>query len=454
MGIFYVLVAALTLFALAFLLWPMIVTSPDPLSAQAQKLRDKLSTLERAEADGLIEAAVASERREELKNALLTLIASPRAPVQRPLLAIALVSLLLPISALALYRSFGKPFAIEYAKVDQARASQSQAESSQGEPSAQGSDNSAQKGPDLREAVQGLAERLKDKPDDVEGQLLLARTWRELQEFANARDAYALVYARKKDDAEVIAEYAEMAGLAQNPRSLVGEPTQLLDEALKIDPANTRALWLRGFAHRQAGQPKDALERWDRALKVMPPDSPVAGALIQQINEVRGELGMALLPVSAPAASSAGTGLPENDGTLAAPDQTASASAASAQDSSDAASAGAAIRVRIKISDQVKAKMAASDVLFVFARADAGPPMPLAIQRFQAASFPLETSLSDANAMAEGKKLSLLPKVKIGARLSKSGQAMAQPGDLQGFSAVVTQPVSGVVEVTIDSVVE
>jgi cytochrome c-type biogenesis protein CcmH len=112
----------------------------------------------------------------------------------------------------------------------------------------------------------------------------------------------------------------------------------------------------------------------------------------------------------------------------------------------------AGVRGTVRLAPAVKARVKPDDVLFVFARAAEGPPMPLAVRRARAADLPLEFRLDDSMAMAQGLKLSAFPKVVIGARISKSGTATPQPGDLQGASPAVATDASGVT-VTIDTVV-
>jgi cytochrome c-type biogenesis protein CcmH len=115
--------------------------------------------------------------------------------------------------------------------------------------------------------------------------------------------------------------------------------------------------------------------------------------------------------------------------------------------------AAAALKGTVRIAPDLKAKVSPDDTVFVFARAAQGPPMPLAVKRVKARELPLEFALDDSMAMAPGMQLSGFPRVIVGARVSKSGSATPQAGDLQGASAPVANDASGV-SVVIDSVVK
>jgi cytochrome c-type biogenesis protein CcmH len=89
----------------------------------------------------------------------------------------------------------------------------------------------------------------------------------------------------------------------------------------------------------------------------------------------------------------------------------------------------------------------------VFARAASGPPMPLAIQRLKAGALPLTVTLDDSMGMMPTMKLSMFPQVIVGARISKSGNALPQSGDLQKLSAPVDVHANAPIELAIDQVV-
>jgi cytochrome c-type biogenesis protein CcmH len=444
MSVFWLITAVLLLVALGFVLWPLLRRSADPFVGQAAQLRAQLHTLELAERDGLLSTVDATARRERLKSELLSLLDQPAAgknssgaPSRMTVLVLAAV---IPLLTVVLYRQFGTPHALLFSGVTAAPAATGGAANSAAANSSAGNTQ----GPDLRAAAEALALRLADRPDDAEGWTLLARTWQELGEFAQARDAFAKVYAIKSDDPEVISDYAQALGLASDPRSLLGQPRELLEKALKINPQHQRSMWLYGYSLRQAGELPATLELWNRLLAQMPEGSPEAVSLTEQINVVRSELGQAALPVPGIATAAPPAATP-----MATP---ANAASASANDAADAAPS-AGLRVQVVLDPALADQVAAGDVLYIFARAESGPAMPLAIQRVAAGQLPLTVTLTDAMAMTPAMKLSSFPKVIVGARVSKSGNATAASGDLQGFSSAITQPYGDEVRVLINAVV-
>jgi cytochrome c-type biogenesis protein CcmH len=112
------------------------------------------------------------------------------------------------------------------------------------------------------------------------------------------------------------------------------------------------------------------------------------------------------------------------------------------------------IVVKVSLDPKLKANVLPSDTLFVFAKAAQGPPMPLAIARLTAAQLPASVTLTDAMSMMPNLTLSKFPQVILGARISKSGNAVAQSGDFQTLSAAVSNSPGEPIRLTIDRRVE
>lgn len=442
MSAFWTVSALLILLAVAFAVWPLIQRQADPFVGQVKLLREQLAVLGQLEADGLLAPEAAAARKEAVKTQLVGLLdadgqqTSPKPPSSLPMLLALAIGL--PIATVVLYQRFGKPDALLFVGLSSAQARGEQSGNAGSAASNAGNEPAQQQGPDLREAAEGLAQRLGDGPGDLEGWTLLGRTWQELGEFGKAAPAFEKAYALSKDDPELMIDYAQALGLSSEPRTLLGKPKELLEAALKIAPQHQRGLWLYGFALRQAGDREGTLKTWDALITQLQPGSREAASLTEQINVVRGELGMAPLPGSAGPVATSTSASVADPGERSAPPATAS---------------GPGLAVEVTLADALKAKLAPGDVLYVFAKAKDGPPMPLAIQRVPASQLPFAVTLTDEMAMTPALKLSMFPEIVVGARISKSGNAQASPGDLQGFAEAVKLPHEGTVAVVIAEVV-
>jgi cytochrome c-type biogenesis protein CcmH len=172
-----------------------------------------------------------------------------------------------------------------------------------------------------------------------------------------------------------------------------------------------KALALAGTAAFQRNEFKVAGDYWERMLAYVPPDSEDARAIKENVAEARQRAGGAAAPSVAKADAKAHPG----------------------------------IRGTVRLSQKLRDRLSPGDTLFVFARAAEGPPMPLAILRRKAGELPLEFALNDSMAMAPGLNVSAFPRVVVTARVSKTGDAKPQPGDLQGASKPVANDARGVV---------
>lgn len=430
--------AMLVLAALAMLLWPLLGRPREGgIARQTALLREQMDALKAAHAAGLLEDVAFARRKEVLSAAALALVDSPAATEAKPrphsAVAAALVLLVsLPLATAWLYQRIGTPHAVAFDTVPRAAGAASTGMAASGQGPA------AQAAPDLAAAAANLAERLRSAPNDGEGWLLLGRTYRAIQRFGEAEQAFRRASELLPEHPDLLAEWAEARGLAVEPRSLLGGPEGLLDRALELDPEHQRALWLKGFARSQAEDRDGATRHWQRLLELLEPGSPVDAAVREQL----ARLGVA---VGSGAAQSASGGGP-------APAETGAAPAASAPTPPAESQAAGGIRVAIDIDPALRARLSGSEVLFVFARAEAGPPMPLAIQRLPARDFPLRLRLDESMGMVEGMSLSQFERVIVGARISASGNAQASPGDFEALSPAFDWRQDGAVELKIDRV--
>ncbi len=322
------------------------------------------------------------------------------------------VALLLPIAAIALYRGIGTPQALDPVNLT-ARADAPQAA-------------------DLDAAIVQLAEKMKQEPGNAEGWILLGRAYKSMQRFAEARDALKHAHDLAPNDADLMVDYAEALIFAGADRRIQGEALALIEQAVKTDPQNQKGLWLAGIADSQAGKYAQAVQKWNILLPLLPPDSNVAASVREQIAQAE-----ALRDGKTP------------------PGKASPSAAASNTDAvkDSAADAGPHISVEVTLDPKLKDKVAPTDTLFVFAKAAAGPPMPLAIAKLTVAQLPASVTLTDAMSMMPNMRISAFAQIVVGARISKSGQAIAQSGDLQALSAPLSNTRTEPVQLTIDQTV-
>jgi cytochrome c-type biogenesis protein CcmH len=138
----------------------------------------------------------------------------------------------------------------------------------------------------IDENIQKLAERLKSNPSDAAGWTMLARSYNSMERFGEAAGAYAKATELNPNDADLLAEYAFVTAMA-NDRKLDGKALELVNQALKVDPENVKALQLSGTAAFDAKDYRKAIEIWQRVLAKVPPGSDEAQAITERIDEAK-----------------------------------------------------------------------------------------------------------------------------------------------------------------------
>ncbi len=291
------------------------------------------------------------------------------------------------------------------------------------------------------EAVDKLAEKLKNEPDSPEGWAILARSYARMGRHADAVPAFEKAVALAPTDARLLADYADTVAM-KNGRNLEGEPTKLVERALKIEPDNPKALALAGTAAFNRKDYRTAVRHWERLAELTSADAPFMPQLQSSIDEARSLGGMPpaqrIAQAAPPSAGPAGAG-PAGAGPAGA------GPTGAAPAGEQTAASGAVVTGTVRLSPELAKQVGPEDAVFVYARAAEGSRMPLAILRHQVKDLPLNFKLDDNLAMSPAAKMSLFPKLIISARVSKSGQAMQSPGDLTGESAPVANNASGVV---------
>jgi cytochrome c-type biogenesis protein CcmH len=405
MLVFWFLAALMVVLALAFILVPLLrrpraSSGPSVVEANLDVLRSQRREIEADVATGVLPSDARDEALAELVErahddlAVAKPSAAPTA--RRPWLAAGVVAVALPVLAFGMYLAVGMPAAADAGLV-----------AHEGQPL-----DDRQ----IAAMVDTLAEKVRDRPNDAVGWALLARSQAALGRFPEAVQAYEHVSSLAPNDANVLADWADALGMAQG-RSLAGKPMELVKRALALDPAQPKALALAGSEALDAGRYPEALGYWERLRDVLAEGSEDRKQVDAVIAEVRQR------------AADAGRPLPEPATKLA---------------KAAAPAPGATITGSVSVASDLASRVDRDATLYVFARAANGPRMPLAVVRASARELPLHFKLDDSQAMAPNLKLSKAEAVQIEARISRSGNATPQPGDLVGTSAIVKPGAQGV----------
>lgn len=274
----------------------------------------------------------------------------------------------------------------------------------------------------MQQALTELRAHLAQQPDDQQGWMLLAQSSAMLHQPADARDAYDHVLKLDANNAEAMVGWAESDSMLRDNHLIEGRAADLLKRAVELHPDSQRGLWLLGISDFQRGAYHDAAATWRLLQPQLEPGSTVAKAVAEQITVADARAG------GAPADSSG------------------------AVDAHVSATQGASLLIQVALAPALKDKLAPGDALFVYARVGNGPPMPLAVAKLDASQLPASVTLTDAMAMTPAMKLSSVTRVFVGARISHSGQPIAQPGDLEGDAGVVAVDSKTPIKINIDKV--
>ena len=400
MMLFWAIAAALTVTALLFLLPPLVrrrTTAPDArVAANAAIYREQLDELSAELQRGVLTQEEFERASREVEHRIVSEYGIPAGPQPagwRPNTAVAIaVGLLLPVAAVLGYLQLGTPGALGGAATQAEHAVSTE---------------------QMESLVARLAARLQQTPEDAEGWMLLGRSLSMLEKYDRAAQAYARASRLSPQDAGLLADYADALAMARG-RNLEGEPFAIIKRALAIDPQHVKSLALAGSAEFDRRNYAAAIGYWERLLKLAPPQSEFARSVAESIAEARQMGGKPSAPVSASVSSLQGV---------------------------------------VSLDPALKSKASPGDTVFVLARPVSGSRMPLAVARTTVAALPYRFTLDDSMAMAPGATISSHAKVVVAARVSKSGNAISQKGDIEGASDPVAPGASGV-KVVLSRIVE
>lgn len=448
---FWIFAGALLGLALLFILLPLLrpaplVIAPEQDALNLEVFQQRLGELDTDLNAGFIDQDQYVAARRDLERDLLndldgdtTAISKPTSPTNRWLLA-TILGFGIPAFALTLYLLLGNSALITQLQI---AANAPPATSDEDAPS-------------LDVLVQRLEARLKTDPASVDGWLMLGRTYFAMENRERGLAAVAKAYALAPTKIEVMLAYAESLVVTGDSSSLAGRPTELINAVLQREPTNATARWLSGVVAYRQGNYQIALEMWQGILAELDPNGEEAKNLSELIATAKQRVTEQAAAAPAPAAITATqttTESPVAPATASVTTATAPVSTATVVDAAPApvaANQPAGLRVTVTLNAAIAAQTSPDQAVFVFARAANGPPMPLAAVRLTVKDLPQTVTLDDNSAITPALKLSAFSEVIVGARISRTGEATPQVGDLEGETAPLPTNSADAVIVTID----
>ena len=388
----------LVVLTIVFLVWPFR-RRPAHADLSRQQLnaaiyRDQFAELDRDLADGNLSQADYDQAKAELQRRLLEDSeaeagqVAPATPSGHAL-PIALATFL-PLAAVGLYFVLGNPAALNPAA---SAAAHNQQFTQQ----------------DIERMVAGLAAKLEGEPENHQGWVMLARSYKAMGRYPEAARAYERAKPIIESNANLLVDYADTLAAVNG---FDAKTMEIIDRALKLEPKQPQALWLRGTSFYEAKQYAKAIADWEVLLALFPVDSEEANVISGNIAEARQLGGLKASPKSA-AKVSTGETAPQT------------------------AAHGGSVKGRVELAPAMAGKLPAGSILMVVARPNDGSRMPVAVVRADAAALPFDFTLDDSLAMSPDRKLSQFPELLVEARVSKTGQAVPQAGDLSGPAVTV-----------------
>jgi cytochrome c-type biogenesis protein CcmH len=426
------MVGAALLIVLRPLLFPRDPKDPGAEESEIAVYRERLRELRQDVARGALTEADSEKAERELQAAFARDAAAavpstdPRRR-ERHWITAAVIGLGLPVVSLLLYERIGAREEVGLILANE-RAAEAQSEH-------------------LRAIAQRYEAEVTAAPGDAEAWMALGRAYLALGEAGKAMEALSRAQVLLGDEPDLLADYAKAMAQAQGGR-FDGGPWRLLERALAKDPDHSMTLWLAAAAsleRENRPQARAYLERLRAQLEPGSEGEKMVQAHLAMLGD--GQAG----PVTREEAVAA-EGQP---GSLSTSGQSLPAQSQASQ-SPTAAETGteARVQVRVELDGTLSERVSPSDTVFVFARAPKGPRMPLAVARRPAKDLPVTIVLDDTQAMAPEMRMSRFSEVLVGARVSRSGNPMAQTGDLEGLAAgIVALGKQPSVLVTIDRVV-
>ena len=401
---FVIIIIALLIVTLYFLLLPILRSRNTVSYARNEQnihfAQERLQELEAQLKNATISATDYEALKQEIEQSLaddLEQNPKQKESIKTDKSAAVFIATFVPIAACCIYLLIGNPQAISYQnEIDKLKDPHN-----------------------IGLMLEQIEDRLQQKPDDEKGWSVLGNTYMALGEYDKAQHAYRRLLELTGNNPDVLIQLADAIAMSNSGNAL-GEPEKLIRKALSLNPNHIEGLWLAGMIALQKNQPEQAKTYWQKLLPAfanMPAQQQELQALIQQAQGMQNT-------------SNTETGQTGINNKI--------------------------IEVSVSIDEELKQQVQTTDIVFVFAKAkqdsNTAPRAPLAVKRLTVADLPANISLSDADAMMPQLTISKFNDIIVNARISKSGNPIAQKGDLESASTAVNNKTP--IKLLINSIVD
>lgn len=332
------------------------------------------------------------------------------------------VVLVLPLAGILMYQEIGTPEAIHLPSPSVERQSAQQ----QSAHDAQGGQMDA--------LIASLQQRMQENPGDPDGWLILGRSLKTMQRYAEAENALTNANRMIPGNPTIMVELAEAKLFNSGQAAISDEARQLLESALAIDPNQQKGLWIMGLAAAQAGEDSEAVAYWTRLLDQLDPASGAYQSVSEQIAVAQGQpvdVGALVAQSSASETPAATPEMPEAAGNTPATDDFG-------------------IPVTVNLGEGISGPFPASAALFIFIHPAGAVGMPLAVKRLAPQGFPMTMQFTDDDLLRPGQSLQDFDQLDISARISMAGVATGASGDIQADRTTVNTNDVSAIALTLD----
>lgn len=419
MIMFWIFVVAMVIIALVFLIRPLRKDfSENDVDREEQNIdiaKERLNELKAELEQGIINQTEYDQTRGELEQSLLTDIEQPTGNTNKKTnqfpnhITQLVLIFVIPIFSISLYFYLGQP--------DLINASKKQAATPAGHTSKNGGSGAGS----MEEMIEKLAARMKQEPDNAEGWFMLGRSYMSLNRYKDAVDALEKTNQLVPNNPTVMLRYADALTMLSGGK-ISGKPFQLIKQAVEIKPDDPTGLWLLGMGYDEQGEYAKAISYWSLLLPLLKDEKSImeVKTLMQRARRMTGE----------------------------AISESPKPKILSKKESSENY-----IKVNVSVDKNILKNVSADDIVYIFAKALTGPPMPLAVARKKVKDLPVQVVLDDSMAMTPTMKLSNFKQVQVVARISKSGSAKPQAGDFQSDTRIVSTSKRENIEIKINKLI-